>query len=132
MADERQLAAELLDLLAAGRKIEAIKRYRAATGASLAEAKDVIERLQRRDFSLPSAGAIDSDVEREVLAELERSGKIAAIRVYRSATGVGLKEAKDAVEAIAERHGLSQVKSGCASILLLVMGITSALWIAMR
>jgi len=35
-----------------------------------------------------------------VLEPLMRGNKIEAIRVYREATGVGLKEAKDAVEAI--------------------------------
>jgi hypothetical protein len=33
-------------LLEAGKKIEAIKRYRELTGASLAEAKTAVERLQ--------------------------------------------------------------------------------------
>ena len=38
-------AAELRGLVAARRRIEAIKRLRAATGLGLAEAKDRIERL---------------------------------------------------------------------------------------
>jgi hypothetical protein len=36
---------ELLGLAKAGRKIEAIKRYRDITGAGLKEAKDFVERL---------------------------------------------------------------------------------------
>jgi len=38
----------VLDALRRGRKIEAIKAYRAATGAGLAEAKDVVEEVERR------------------------------------------------------------------------------------
>jgi ribosomal protein L7/L12 len=38
--------AEVLGLLQAGRKIEAIKAYRAATGAGLAEAKEAVETLE--------------------------------------------------------------------------------------
>ncbi|WP_433607397.1 ribosomal protein L7/L12 [Dactylosporangium sp. CA-139114] len=41
-----------------------------------------------------------------VLQELQQGRKIQAIKAYREATGVGLKEAKDDVEAIARRYGL--------------------------
>ena len=40
--------AEALAALKQGRKIEAIKHYRQATGAGLAEAKDAVEEAQRR------------------------------------------------------------------------------------
>lgn len=42
----------------------------------------------------------------EVLQELLAGRKIQAIKVYRTATGVGLKDAKDAVELLARQHGL--------------------------
>ncbi|WP_344618521.1 ribosomal protein L7/L12 [Dactylosporangium salmoneum] len=42
-----------------------------------------------------------------VLEELAAGRKIQAIKAYREATGVGLREAKDAVEAIARLRGLS-------------------------
>jgi ribosomal protein L7/L12 len=38
----------VLDALRSGRKIEAIKAYRAATGADLAQAKEYVEEVQRR------------------------------------------------------------------------------------
>lgn len=37
---------QILDALSRGKKIEAIKHYRAATGAGLKEAKDYVEGLQ--------------------------------------------------------------------------------------
>jgi ribosomal protein L7/L12 len=39
---------EVMAALREGRKIEAIKLYRQATGADLAEAKEIIEEAQRR------------------------------------------------------------------------------------
>jgi ribosomal protein L7/L12 len=39
---------DVLDALKRGEKIEAIKRYREATGAGLKEAKDYVEAVQRR------------------------------------------------------------------------------------
>ena len=38
----------VLEALRSGNKIEAIKRYREATGAGLAEAKDFVEGVERR------------------------------------------------------------------------------------
>ena len=43
LADE--IAGEVRELLAAGRKLEAIKLVRAATGMGLAEAKEMVERM---------------------------------------------------------------------------------------
>jgi ribosomal protein L7/L12 len=41
-----------------------------------------------------------------VLQKLEQGRKIQAIKLYREQTGVGLKEAKDAVEELARQRGL--------------------------
>ena len=59
-------------------------------------------------------------LEQEVLAILKGGTKIEAIKVYRQRTGVGLKEAKDAVEALAARYGVVS-KSGCAGVLAVVV-----------
>lgn len=49
---------------------------------------------------------IDSATLTVVRSELRAGRKIDAIRLYRQATGVGLKDAKDAVEELAAREGL--------------------------
>ena len=92
-------------LLRAGRKIEAIKRYRELTGVGLKDAKDAVEALEAgRSASLPAKSSLlrqvnDSEIEQQI-----RSGHlIDAIKLYREKTGVGLKEAKDAVEAWRDR-----------------------------
>jgi ribosomal protein L7/L12 len=121
MTDHDKLFTELLDLLAKGRKIEAIKRFREATGVGLAEAKAAVERLEQGSkLSAPAPG--EPTLEGEVLAQFDERGKIAAIRHYREVTGAGLKEAKDAVEAIAARHGYAQpTKAGCLTLIGLIM-----------
>jgi ribosomal protein L7/L12 len=121
MTDDANLNAELLDLLAAGRKIQAIKRYREATGAGLGAAKAAVENLERGG-ELPPPPTVEPLTEREVLAHWDELGKIAAVKFYREATGAGLKEAKDAVEAIAARHGYeSPAKAGCLTIIALLL-----------
>ena len=47
MSDDPDFDAELRSLLADGRKINAIKRYREETGAGLTEAKQAVEALER-------------------------------------------------------------------------------------
>lgn len=99
---EADLHTQLSELLAAGRKIEAIKLVRDQTGMGLKEAKDWVESYAAGHAAvLPPAGA-DSDVAPDLAAEVDellaRNQKIAAIKLVRERTGMGLKEAKDWVE----------------------------------
>ena len=117
---------ELRSLLQQGRKIEAIKLYREQTGAGLADAKNAIEAMQA-DTNLrmplpkvaPSGEALD--LEAELLRLLQEGQKIEAIKHYREWTGAGLKDAKDAVEALAARHGIVAKSAGCLSMLALCL-----------
>tara|TARA_R110002096_G_scaffold285473_1_gene479273 strand:- start:655 stop:912 length:258 start_codon:yes stop_codon:yes gene_type:complete len=75
-----------------------------------------------------------AEISEEVLAQLiqllESGQKIQAIKIYRETTGVGLKEAKEAVEALGvsafgEKYSKMKTSgSGCctAIVLLLVLG----------
>jgi hypothetical protein len=68
----------------------------------------------------PDAGDI-SALDAQVLTIAGTGGKIAAIKWYRQQTGLGLKEAKDAVEALMRQHHVSPPKSGCAGMMLAVV-----------
>lgn len=61
--------------------------------------------------------------EQEILRLLRGQQKIMAIRVHREATGLGLKESKEAVEALARRHGLSNVAPTGTGTLVLALGV---------
>jgi ribosomal protein L7/L12 len=58
--------------------------------------------------------------EGQILGLMKGQKKIEAIKLYRSQTGSGLKEAKDAVEALAAKHGISPKGAGCAGMVLLL------------
>ncbi len=118
--------ARALELTCAGKKIEAIKLYRESHGVGLKEAKDAVEALA--DGRNPAAEA-SPDADDDVL-ELMRSGKkIAAIKIYCGRHDVGLKEAKDAVEALAAQHGIAAQGSGCAGVILLgLVGLAAGAW----
>jgi ribosomal protein L7/L12 len=108
---------QIARVAANGNKIEAIKLYRQQTGASLEEAKNFVDKrdwnmptyalidykmgllLNKFEISLPQSAA-EEGYYRAITAFLRLRNKVEAIKVYREHTGVGLKEAKDAVDAI--------------------------------
>jgi ribosomal protein L7/L12 len=106
--------AEVRRYVASGEKIMAIKRWRELTGLGLAESKAAVDALfgqglppplssvpQGHGF-LPAQGPKGATPELVLEArQLVANGKkIEAIKRWREATGMGLKEAKDAVEAL--------------------------------
>jgi ribosomal protein L7/L12 len=102
------LPAPALDALARGQTIEAIKLVREATGLGLKEAKALVDAhlagapsslASSFEKALPAGGLTSTAIE-----ALQRGSKIDAIRLVREQTGLGLKEAKDAVEAYESSH----------------------------
>ncbi len=85
----------------AGNKIEAIKLLREATGLGLAEAKSLLEAVPR--VSLAGPGETEASLPGNVQAALAQGNKIEAIRLLREATGLGLKDAKDRIDAAVAR-----------------------------
>jgi ribosomal protein L7/L12 len=112
-ADQSARIAEILQLSRSGRKIEAIKLFRQTFGVGLKQAKDAVEALeagQSLDVSQfpPQSPRASSDKAMRLVDVREhvRAGrKIEAIKLYREIYGVGLKEAKDAVEAMSPGAG---------------------------
>lgn len=70
----------------------------------------------------------EKEISEELLSEISeaiiRRKKIAAIKIYREATGCGLKEAKEAIEEITSSlvsdnpKLLAKKSSGCASLII--------------
>lgn len=98
----------VLDELHNGRKITAIKIYRELTGLGLKEAKDYVDQLegQIKQFgqvthaTLRDKATVDPAGVPEIVQLLQRKRKIEAIKIYREMTGLGLKESKDAIDAL--------------------------------
>lgn len=108
--DKDALADAELQSYLPDQKINAIKRYRELTGAGLKEAKEAVEYAiahpgDKRKSQSPSqvAGNSIGVVDWDVIADAELQSylpdyKINAIKRYRELTGLGLKEAKEAIE----------------------------------
>jgi ribosomal protein L7/L12 len=124
--------ADIALLLQQGRKIEAIRLYRERTGVGLKEAKDAVEAMGIGQEP-PAVKAMDSSWESETVSLLERGQKIQAIKLYRERTGVGLREAKDAVERVAVEHGIATASgSGCLGAALVVLAVCLTVWTVVR
>jgi ribosomal protein L7/L12 len=93
--------------------LHAIKLYRDATGVSLAEAKAAVEKMARNEYVKPPVGERDYDnpiLEGRIKSLLAKRQKVEAVKIYREEYGIGLKQAKDAVdkiEASMKRDGVS-------------------------
>ena len=87
------------------------------------------------DFSkVPSLERLNSliNVDLEVLNLLRAGRKIDAVKAYRAKRGVGLVDAKEAVERIARKHALEGNSSGCSSVLVSVLLAVSILCLAVK
>jgi ribosomal protein L7/L12 len=100
------LPADVLEALEQGQTIEAIKRLRSATGLGRKEAKEAIDRHLGGEpaRARPSIAAMAA-LPFAVAAALRKGDKLEAIRLMREKGGLGLKEAKDAVEAYGPEQG---------------------------
>ncbi len=124
--DVKTLTAEVreaaLAALRQGNKIEAIKLIREATGCDLKTAKDLSEVLERDPSCGRSpagaGGAAVGGVPPDLVALARQGQKIQAIKALRERTGLGLREAKEAIERI---PGLPPAKSGCLAVVLFLV-----------
>jgi ribosomal protein L7/L12 len=111
-----QLLDQILPLLAKGQKIEAIVVIRSALNLSLAEAKQAIDQLEAERFAPTTTDNSWQDEAKELLLH---GKKLAAIKLCQERTGCSLMSAKEQVEALAAKHGLS-ASGGCFGMLLFV------------
>lgn len=118
----------VVELVREDKLLEAIKVYREKTGAGLKEAKQAIELLQAGQ-ERPPVAASEAASESAVLDLFRTKGKIAAIKLYRDQRpGCGLKEAKEAVESLARKHGLQEPRGGCMALVAALFILGGGIW----
>lgn len=126
-ADQRQA---IMSALEDKNPILAIKLYRDATGCSLRVAKEFVDQLkvaletgESPDSSIPE---LSTEATLQIVELLRKGDWIPAIKVYRSEVECGLRDAKDAVEAIASENGIQSAPSGCGvTVLALCCGMAA-------
>jgi ribosomal protein L7/L12 len=145
------------EMIFAGQKIEAIKAYRDLAGLSLLESKQFIDLLEKqlRDANptffqnpystakprRPSLGNMPEEDAKKMTDFIFAGQKIAAIKMYKEATGLGLKESKDVIDALEKQlreecpeNFTHAAKTGCSVVLAggvllaLAAGAMAAVW----
>ena len=107
------LPSQVLQALARGQQIEAIRLLREATGLGLKDAKDAIDaHLRGESVMPPSAGGMTDTTPQDVIEALRRGNKIDAVRRMRAHTGLDLKAAKERVDVLQAQHGLTGLAPG--------------------
>jgi ribosomal protein L7/L12 len=123
-------AGDLVELIKRGEKIGAVKLYRQQNGASLKDAVEAVNAMERGEPAPQpqdaSTGAIqDADLKavdlKAIVSLLEEGKTIAAIKLYREKTRVGLAAAKSSVEKLASERGIQLPRSGCAGVILVCL-----------
>ncbi len=111
----KDLEERLQLLIGRGQKIAALKELRTATGMGLKEAKDIVDSMasggslrnmiSSSTTATPAISQITTDISTEAMGKVQdllRSGKkIEALKAYREASGLSLKEAKDNIDKMA-------------------------------
>ena len=97
-------------------------------GAWFSSASDTVSpgsppRARPTARELPPADTFEG----RVLRLLQQGQKIPAIKFYREETGAGLKESKEAVEALGRQYGLNVGGNGCAGAALVACAILAAI-----
>jgi ribosomal protein L7/L12 len=93
----------LHEMIHAKELIHAVQFYQAATGVSLAEAREAIEEMAGDEFTKPPSMQRDRDnpvLESKIKSLLGKNKKMDAIKIYQQEYVVGLNEARAAVERI--------------------------------
>ncbi len=129
MNNENTLPDNVLQALQEGQTIEAIKRLRQSSGLGLKEAKDRIDAYQQGKPMQTTASASGTTLPASVQAALSTGNKIEAIKLLREQTGLGLKEAKDAVEAMSD-SGFTIVKKQQRQTIEKPAGVNVLGWLA--
>ncbi len=95
---------QVLEALRNGDTIGAIRRLCESTGLGLKEGMDVIEGHLRDHPATTAAPSSCNAFPPSVTDALRRGNKIEAIKLLRKQRGIGLKEAKDAVDEMTRRE----------------------------
>ena len=136
----------IMDAIASNQKLDAVKLYKNATGSSLKTAKEVIETSMRssstaRMSRLPGeVPGVDSAATEAILDAIFQGRKLDAVKRYKTASGLGLKESKEFVEDLTqqlksespEQFRIADNSGGCASSLLLASVAILVVSIAVR
>lgn len=140
------LKAQCIAHIQAGEKLQAVKVYKEAKGVSLAEAKDVIDRLaeklnedntnqyeisnvEQTTHSNHTTQESNNSLEEKCLELIKSGNVLQAVKLYKDESGAGLKEAKDMIDSMVARlkKDIPSPQKGCGATIVIVIIVTTVL-----
>ncbi|OYP30430.1 hypothetical protein [Rhodopirellula sp. MGV] len=118
-------------LVTEGKKVAAVRLVRERQRCTLREALDVVDSIEcGEQVELgEQVNTLDDDEMDRVLDAIEQGRTLAAIKLYREATGRDLRESKEFVENLIRRMGSGSPKStsgGCFGLLMIAASLAAA------
>ena len=105
------VSAEILSIWNSGSKVLAINMLREQNGLGLAEAKQLLESADTgadaADSPLALNSAIPASAELRIHAAMASGNKLEAVKLLKEATGLGLAEAKERIDAAMQSEPLN-------------------------
>lgn len=111
ISKEMELQIELL--LSQNRKLEAVKLVLDTTHCGLKDAKDFVDNFRPGNSLTSTEPRPKGNIDAELLNLLAKGNKLAAVKLYKDATGKGLAESKDYVDNLQE-HGFKTASNTLA------------------
>lgn len=97
---------QLLELCRQDRKLEAVKLCIEKMGMGLKESKDYVDGLHQKSEATRAASPGGNSLDQQLVELCRQTQYLQAIKLYIDTTGKGLKEGKEYVDALRQRHGL--------------------------
>jgi ribosomal protein L7/L12 len=104
MMISKEMEQQIELLLSQNRKLEAVKLVLETTHCGLKEAKDFVDNFRPGNSLASTEPRSKGDIDGELLNLLANGNKLAAVKLYKDATGKGLAESKDYVDSL-QVHG---------------------------
>lgn len=106
--NSKEIDKRILEFLADKQKLQAVKFYKDETGLGLKESKDYVDALEaKKPVSIVESakGTFKStkELDKELMEYISKGALLAAVKIYKDATGMGLKESKDYVDALKDK-----------------------------
>lgn len=107
--NSKEIDKRVLELVADKQLLQAVKFFKDETGLSLRESKDYVDALRAKIpapilASAKSTFKSQKDLDKELMKYISQGSLLGAVKAYKEATGTGLKESKDYVDALVAKN----------------------------
>ncbi len=107
--NSKEIDKKILELVADKQLLQAVKLYKDETGLGLKESKDYVDNLVVNKKATITDVSKDSfksnkELDKELMKYIEKGALLGTVKIYKDTTGLGLKESKDYIDYLKNKH----------------------------